>query len=640
MKLKNYILVCIVFMVNLTAFAQYGKQKKADTLFNKFSFVKAAEVYLKLIENEYNADYATRRLADCYTYLRDPKNAAKYYKKAVEQENVPVEYYYKYANALRGIEDYEESRVLMKRFKDSGGVANTNRFAKDGDFISSVFNAKQQYFLSKVDFNSKFSDFGAYERDNKVYFTSSRDEGVSVRRVYGWNEQPFLDVYVFDKTVKEKNDMTHKSKVQGDVNSIFHDGPVVLTNDGKTMYFSRNNFNENVEGKDKKGITNLKIYRATLKDSTWTDLEDLQFNSDDYSNGHAAINTDGTKLYFASDRPGGHGGSDIYYADINTDSTLGEPQNLGDVVNTEGNEVFPFINNEGSLFFSSDGHLGLGLLDVFGTVMDENNTIVDVINLGVPINSSTDDFSFTMNADGLTGYFASNRKGGKGDDDIYAYNRVPLLNVEGVVSDAINNKPIPNAIITLFDANNKQIAYMETDENGYYEINIDRDSDYKIVGSQKKYQDDSKTFTSKNIETKVTTITANLVLNPIEDVVILAELNTIYFDFDKHNIRPDAAIELDKIVNLMQNTYPGMVIRIESHTDSRGTLTYNDKLSIDRANSTYEYLVSHGVDVSRITEHEGFGERRLTNGCDGSVNCEEDNHQLNRRTQFIVIKMK
>ena len=645
MKLKNYILVCILLTVNFTAFAQYGKQKRADTLFNKFSFVKASEVYQELIEKDYNADYATRRLADCYAYMRDPKNAAKYYKKVVEQDNVPIEYYYNYAQALRGIEDYDASREWVKRFKDSGGVIPKNKFSKDGDFISSIFNAKQQYFLSKVDFNSKNSDFGAYEKDGKVYFTSSRDEGVSIKRLYGWNEQPFLDIYVFDKTMKqengvEKEEVTFKDKIKGDVNSIYHDGPLVISNDGKTMYFSRNNFNNNVEKKDGKGITNLKIYKATLSDSTWVDVEELPFNSDDFSTGHPALNSDGTKLYFASDRPEGFGGSDIYYVDINDDGSFGEPQNLGNVVNTEGNEVFPNLNNEESLFFSSDGHLGLGLLDVFGSIKDEEDNIVDVINLGTPINSSKDDFSFFMKEDGLTGYFASNRAGGVGDDDIYAFNRVPLLNVEGVVTDAINNKPIPNAIITLYDGNNKQIAYMETDEEGYYEINIDRDSDYKIVGSQKKYVDDSKTFTSKNIETSVTTITADLVLSPVEDVVTLADLGIIYFDFDKHNIRSDAALELDKIVKLMNEDYPGMVIRIESHTDSRGTLTYNDKLSIDRANSTYEYLVSQGVDPARITAHEGFGERRLTNGCDGSENCEEDAHQLNRRTEFIIIQMQ
>ena len=300
----------------------------------------------------------------------------------------------------------------------------------------------------------------------------------------------------------------------------------------------------------------------------------------------------------------------------------------------------PFINNEGSLFFSSDGHVGLGLLDIFGTIANETGEIVDVINLGVPVNSSKDDFSFTMNSDGLSGYFASNRSGGMGDDDIYAYNRIPLLNVEGTVTDVINNKPVPNAIITLLDGSGKQIAYMETDEEGYYEINIDRNVDYKITASQKKYENDSKSFTSKGIEDTITTITVDLQLTPVRDVPILADLGIIYFDFDKHNIRPDAALELDKIVKLMNEDYLGMVIRIESHTDSRGTLSYNDKLSIDRANSTYEYLIENGVDAARITAHEGFGERRLTNGCDGSVDCEENKHQLNRRTEFIIIKMQ
>jgi len=625
-------------MVNFSGFAQYGKQKKADTLFNKFSFVKAANEYKELIENNYNKDYATRRLADCYAYLRDPNKAAIYYKKAVEQENVPIEYYYSYAQALRGIKDYKNSRIWLERFKDSGGVINANDFEKDVNFITNVFNAKQQYFLDKISFNSKFSDFGAFEHNGKIYFASSRDEGVSVKRLYGWNEQPFLDVYVAD--VGTKTNVDHTAKIKGDVNSIYHDGPVTITKDGKTMYFSRNNLDEYGLSKDKKGISNMKIYKATFRDSIWTDIEDLSINHAEYSTQHPALNKDDSKLYFTSDLPGGFGGSDIYIVDINPDGTLGVPKNLGEVINTKNSEGFPFINNEGTLFFSSDGHPGLGLLDIFGTIKGENGEFVDVINLGIPINSNKDDFSFSMNANGIAGYFASNRTGGLGDDDIYAYHRVQTLQLEGVVSDAINTKPIANSIITLFNDKDEQIAYMVTDENGFYQINIDRNKDYKIVGSQVKYIDDYRTFTSKNLQTMLTTITANLLLNPVQDVVKLAELNTIYFDFDKHNIRTDAALELDKIVNLMQNEYPEMVIRIESHTDSRGELSYNDKLSIDRANSTYEYLISKGIDPSRITEHEGFGERRLTNGCENGAKCEENEHQLNRRTQFIVVKME
>lgn len=638
MKLKTYIFICFAFMLSFQAFPQQGKQKRADTLFNKFSFVKAANVYKELIDNNYNKDYATRRLADCYAYMRDPKNASRYYKKVVEQENVPIEYYYSYAQSLRGIKDYKESRIWLQRYKDSGGVVNANDFSKDINFISNVFNAKQQYFLDKVRFNSKFSDFGAFEFKGKIYFASSRDEGVSIKRLYGWNEQPFLDVYVTD--VGSKKAVDHTSKLKGDVNSIYHDGPVTITKDGKTMYFSRNNYNENVEGRDKKGLINMKIYRATLKDSLWTNVEDLSINSSDFSNQHAALNKDDSKLYFTSDRPGGYGGSDIYVVDINPDGTLGTPKNVGDIVNTDKAEGFPFVNNEGTLFFSSDGHAGLGLLDVYGTIKNDQDEIVDVINLGIPINSNKDDFSFTMNPDGVTGYFASNRPGGRGDDDIYAYHRVLTLQVEGVVTDAINSKPIPNSTITLFDDKGNQIAYVETDENGHYQINIDRNKDYKIVASHEKYIDDYRTFTSKHIQTMLTTITANLLLNPVQDVVKLAQLNTIYFDFDKYNIRKDAALELDKIVNLMQNVYPDMVIRIESHTDARGTMSYNDKLSIDRANATYDYLISKGIDPARIVAHEGFGERRLTNGCEDGEKCEEAQHQLNRRTQFIVVKME
>ena len=622
--------------------SQQGKQKRADTLYNKFSFVKAAEVYRDLISNNYNKDYATRKLADCYALLRDPRNATRYYKSVVKQKNVPVEYYYKYAQSLRGMKKYEESQIWLKRYKDSGGVVNSNDFSKDINFITSVFGAQQQYFLDRVRFNSKYSDFGAFEQDGKVYFASARDEGVSIKRVYGWNEQPFLDVYVADANSKRNVDFS--AKVKGDVNSIYHDGPVTITKDGKTMYFSRNNFNNDIEVKDKKGLTNMKIYRATLVDSLWTNIEDLAINGNNFSTQHPALNIDDTKLYFASDRPGSRGGSDIWVINIFPDGTLSDLKNIGDVVNTESAEGFPFINNEGVLFFSSDGHTGLGMLDIFATIKGEEDeeSIVDVINLGTPVNSNSDDFSFFMNPNAITGYFASNRQGGRGSDDIYAFHREPVLHVEGVVTDAINTNPVPNAKITLFNKDEQQIAYMETDENGYYQINIDRNEDYKIVASQDKYIDDYRTFTSKNIQTELITIKGNLLLNPKPNVVKLAELNlnTIYFDFNKHSIREDAALELDKIVSLMQNDYPDMVIRIESHTDSRGELTYNDKLSIDRANATYEYLISKGIDSLRITEHEGFGERRLTNGCEDGAKCEEVQHQLNRRTQFIVVKME
>lgn len=637
MKSKKHILITIILLINFTVFSQYSKQKKADNLFNKFSFVQASEVYRSLIENNFNKDYAIRQLADCYAYMRNPDSSVVYYKKAVEQTHVPIEYYYKYAQSLRGVKSYKESEIWIKRFKDEGGILDDSKFIKDADFLTSIYNAKQHYFLKEVTFNSKYSDFGAYVHNGLTYFSSARDEGVSTKHVYGWNNEPFLDIYV----KAEKDSLVdHKSKLKGKVNSVYHDGPLAITNDGKTMYFSRNNYNKYGLAKDKSGISNLKIYKASLINEQWDAIEELPFNNDEYSTGHPTLNSDNTKLYFTSDMPGGKGGSDIYYVEIKNDGSFGVPQNLGSVVNTRENEMFPFLNNEDVLFFSSNGHQGLGLFDLFATTKDKNNVITNVINLGVPVNSNKDDFSFFMSYDGTTGYFASNRDGGSGSDDIYTYNRILPLKVEGIVTDLINKKPVKNAKITLFDANNNEIAYLETDDNGYYEINIDRDADYKIESSQTKYEDDSKVFTSKNLPKTTTKITVNLALNPIKDVIKLAELNTIYFDYGKYNIRKDAVIELEKIVNMMLNDYPNMVIRIESHTDSRSSNSFNDRLSQKRAKSTYDYLISRGVDPSRITKYEGFGKRRLLNGCDGTIPCSIEEHQLNRRTEFIVIKME
>lgn len=625
--------------MNLAVFAQYGKQQRADHFFNTYSFVNAAKEYRVLIDNHFDTDYAIRQLGDCYAYMRNPDSATVYYQKAVEQNNVPIAYYYKYAQSLRGIKDYEGSRIWLEKYKQSGGKMDGKDFLNDSDFISSIFNAKPHYFLKTVNFNSKFSDFGAYEHDDKLYFTSARDMGVSSKHRYAWDGQPFLDVYV-----KDKNDTTqavdHKNKIKGTVNSVYHDGPITISNDGKTMYFSRNNYNKNSLHKDAKGISNLKIFKASLVDGQWTNIQDLPFNSDEYSTGHPALNNDNTKLYFASDMPGGQGGSDIYYVDVNPDGSYGNPKNLGNIVNTNKNEVFPFVNKEGTLFFSSDGHQGLGMLDIFAAITNNRQSIVSVLNLGIPINSNKDDFSFFMSPDGTKGYFASNRDGGAGSDDIYAYDRILPLKLSGHVTDAVNNNPIAEANVSIFDSAGNKIADLKTEDNGLYTITIERDTNYKLMVSHEKYNDQSKYVSTKDVPKTANSLTTDVSLTPQQDVVKLAELNTIYFGFEKYDVSGKAALELDKIANMMLNTYPEMVIRIESHTDSRGTVAFNDWLSQKRAKSTYDYLVSKGINPHRIAKYEGFGERRLTNGCDGSKPCTEAEHQLNRRTEFIVIKMK
>jgi outer membrane protein OmpA-like peptidoglycan-associated protein len=636
--MKTTKIVTIVFLLICSySFGQSGKIKRADRLYNSFSFVKAIEKYEKLIDTNFNKSYAMRKLGDSYMYLRKPKEAAEVYKYVVEQDNVPEEYYYFYAQALRGIGEYEASKKWINKFKQvASNDSRVSEYLEKDDFISAMFNLKKQYTLSTTNFNTTFSDFGAVELNDDVVFVSSKDEGVSTKRKYAWNAQPFLDIY---KAPKGSSEMDAE-KIKGEVNTIYHEGPVSFSADGTRMYFTRNNYFEGDKGADKKGVNNLKIYTADLVNGLWTNIKGVHFNNDEYSVGHPSVSEDGKKLYFTSDMPGGIGGSDIYVANINEDGTIGAPKNMGNIVNTEGNEMFPFIHNEGTLFFSSDGHVGFGLLDVFATILDENNNIVNILNLGKPINSSKDDFSYYLSKEGFDGYISSNREGGVGDDDIYKFTRIPPLMLKGQIFDDANNQPIENAKVVLKDANGDEIAYFITEANGYYEHIIDRDTNFTIEGSKEKYTSIIKEFNSFNLDReKELVVNLNVGLKPIEDVVLLADLEIIYFDLDKSNIRPDAALELDKVVALMKK-YPGMVIRLESHTDSRANDQYNIALSNRRAKSTYEYIISKGINKDRITKYEGFGETQLVNKCSNGVKCSEAEHQLNRRTEFIIIKMK
>ncbi|MFC7772861.1 OmpA family protein [Flavobacterium sp. GCM10027622] len=623
-----------------SASAQFGKQKKADALYNSFSYVKAIDVYKEMLANNYNAEYAKRRLGDCYSMLRDPQNASLYYGDAVKQSNIDPEYYLKYALALRALKKYDESEVWLNKYKETGVVdSRTQRIIEDKNFITNIYGLKQQYFSKPVTFNSALSDFGAVEKNGVVTFASSRDKGVGIKRTYSWNQQPFLDLFT---TKKEGEKYLDPKKVEGDVNTRFHEGQVSVSKDGKTMYFTRNNFNAGKKATDASGTNNLKIYRATLNDQgKWGNIKELPFNSNNYSVGHPSLSADGSTLYFASDMPGGKGKSDLYKVSVNGDN-FGTPVNLGDKINTEGNELFPFVHNDGNLFFSSDGLQGLGQLDIFTTVNDQEGTIQEIINLGVPVNSPMDDFSFFLNESGETGFISSNREGGIGDDDIYGFDKVPLFYIKGTVTDAINKQPIKDAKIVIKDKDGNQIADLVTDDKGEYSINVDRETTYTVEASHPKYQPEPSKIADTHNSKGKTFVVVDFELDPVPDVDVLAGVNieNIYFDFDKYSIRQDAKTELNKVADLMLLTYPQMAIEIGSHTDSRGSFKYNEALGIRRANSTHDYLVSRGVDPKRIKKYEGFGEYNLVNDCKDGVDCTEDAHQLNRRSVFTVLKMQ
>jgi len=649
MKNTGFLILAFI-LISTSVFGQTSKQKRAERHFNSFSFVKATKTYEKLADTSFNEQYSVRKLADAYIMLRQPEKALPLYKQAVKQENVPSEYYLYYAQTLRATGDYKESKVWMKKYRAAGGEqdSRTKEFFKNDDLASAIFNSKDKNTLHKLNINTAYNDFGAVVLNDNIIFASSRDEGVSVKRLYAWDEQPLMDIFVASV---EGGSVEGTTKIEGDVNTKHHDGPATFNGDGTKMFFSRNNYYEDKKIKDDDGIMHVGIFSAELVEGSWVNVKQTNLNNSNYTVYHPSLSKDGKQLYFASDIPGGHGGMDIYVCSVNDDLSLGTPSNLGPIVNTEGNEVFPLIHHkDNTLFFSSDGHVGFGLLDVFASVKGEGEEIVNVINLAAPINSKKDDFGYYLSDDSLTGYISSNRKGGVGGDDIYAFTRIPALTMKGTIVDAINKSPIGGARVVLTRENGEELTYFITNDDGTYEHIIPRDEDFVLKGSKEKYQDGTNRFSSKGIDVGTLIIAdLDIELTPIPDVVVLADLETIYFDFDKDFIRPDAAIELDKVVDLMVNQYPGMVIRLESHTDSRAPDAYNLDLSNRRAKSTYDYLITNGVDASRITEYEGFGESQMveieledgaTKKCVNDVKCNEDEHQLNRRTEFIIIKMK
>jgi len=634
--MKNIKLLFIaIVLIGTSVVGQTQKQKRAERQFDSFSFVKAIKTYEKMVDTSFNQYYAMRKLGDAYIMLRQPEKALPIYQQVVQQENVPSEYFLYYAQTLRATGDYESSKEWMKKYRDAGNKEDSRvkNFFKNEDLASGIFNSLEKNTLTEVNFNSKYNDFGAVTYNDQIIFASSRHLGAAVKRVYAWDNQPLLDLY---QVPSEGGTSDNVEALSGNVNSIHHEGPATYSAIKNKIYFSRNTSSD-VEN----GVMQVGIYSAEMVDGKWGNVQPTNLNNPNYIVYHPSLNKDGSKLYFASDMPGGFGGTDIYVSAVNADGSLGEAKNLGVIVNTEGNEAFPFIHpEEGTLYFSSDGFVGYGLMDVFASVKGENDEIVNVINLGEPINSKKDDFGYYLSDDGFKGYISSNRKGGVGGDDIYAFTRIPPLTLKGQIFDAVNNEPVVGAKIILARENGEEIAYFNTGADGSYAHLIPREEKFVLKGSKEKYQNVQQGFSSFGLEKeKELIVDLNIALAPIEDVVVLADLDIIYFDFDKANIRPDAALELDKVVNLM-NKYPGMVLRLESHTDSRAEDNYNMKLSARRAKSTYDYIISQGIDPDRIPKYEGFGETQLVNKCSNGVRCTSDEHQLNRRTEFVILKMK
>lgn len=621
---KLYTTVFLLIASTTFIFAQNRDTQKADKNFDRFEYIKAANEYEKLIKKGKADDYVYTQLADSYFLINDTKQAEPFYRMLSTRPDVKAETIFNFAQTLKANGKFEESNTIMDQFAQmSPNDTRAIQFKKNPNYIPQILEGKPRFSIKQVDgLNSSFSDFGAHKAGDKIYFSSARNTD---GKTYGRSQEPFLDIYEASYT---NGSVSSIQPVKGDINTRYHEGIVAVTADGNRMYFDRNDFYNGKFQKDEEDINQLNIYYAELIDGQWRNIQPVPFNNSEYSVGHPALSPDGNTLYFVSDIPGGKGDSDIYKVAINTDGSFGEPQNLGAGINTEGKEVFPFIGDDGTLYFSSDGHLGLGGLDVF-KARKTGSGFGAVENVGLPINSSGDDFSFSINDALQEGFVASNRDGGV--DNIFSIKDICVSTINSIVKDANTNSPLSGATVTLYDSNQNRLTSKMTDADGKATFEIDCDQNISVQASLNGYETNAT-----SVSTVERTVPAEVLLRPIDEIIVEDQvvLNPILFDFDRHNIKPQAATELDKLVQLMKK-YPEMVIKVASHTDVRGSAAYNKQLSNRRAQSTVQYVISKGIDASRISG-EGFGEDRPAVNC--GANCNEAQHQQNRRSEFIIIK--
>jgi outer membrane protein OmpA-like peptidoglycan-associated protein len=539
---------------------------------------------------------------------------------------------FKYSQMLKANGKYEASNVQMAKFakmrpSDDRAIAYNN----NPDYLPKILEKGKKFNIQNLGFNTKFSDFGGTLKDGKLYITSARNTS---RKTYGWTEEPFLDIYELAKS--DDGSYQAAALVEDKVNTKYHEGLVSFSPDGEMMYFSRESFFEKEYEKDsisKYRYSLLHLFKAKKSDGKWSNVEGFALNSENYSVKNPAVSTDGKTLYFASDMPGGYGLFDIYKASINTDGSLGEPVNLGQKVNTQGQEMFPYISSNSTLYFSSNGHLGLGNLDVFYT-KEIDGKMAPIRNVGIPINSNADDFAFYLDEESEEGYVSSNRDGGLGSDDVYAIKKLqPLCDVliSGTVTDSKSGDPINAASVVIYDDQGNKVLSKVTNSDGTVEFIVECGKSSELEVTMDGFESQRITVSASEEEE----VEVRIALNPIEEIVGPESINLdpIYFDFDKSNVTAQAAFELDKLVQIM-TTYPDLVINATSHTDSRGNAPYNEKLSDRRAKTTVQYVISKGIDKSRISGM-GKGENELKVQC-GS-NCTDEEHQLNRRSEFIIV---
>jgi len=572
-----YIILFLSLSVNIS-FAQDDDEnpgvKKADWLYDGYEYIKARDIYLKVAQRGYVSDYLYKKLGDSYFKTAEYRKAVKWYEKLFKRANPEPEYYFRYAQCLKASGRREEGDKYLQQYYALVDDKFRNDKVRKKAYILYDNDIPLEYSSYKIDslkLNTKFSDFAPVIFKEKLIFASAGFHPVGYKKKWQ-NGQPYFDLY--EGKINAPNDITGVHPLNGDINTEYHESSATFTPDGKTMYFSRNNYKK--AQNSNANLSKLKIYRAEKINGEWKTIEELPFNSDNFTFTHPSLSPDGKRLYFASDMPGTFGNSDIWYVDIYEDNSYSYPQNLGPKINTTERESFPFISSDSKIYFSSDGQLGYGGLDIFVADIDKNGMMGDVLNLGKPINTQQDDFAFTIDPVKEYGYFSSSR-------------------------------------------NNKEM----------------RDNIYVFYKSNEIKKGDEKDLLSKQQDSIKMAIPTKEAIVQGKDLGKILDLKPVYFEYGHYDIGPRAALEIEKVMAVLRK-YPKLKLEIRAHTDSQSSASFNMKLSQKRAKAAYDYMVSFGIDPSRIT-YKGYGETQPVNKCRDGVKCTEMEHRANRRSEFIII---
>lgn len=671
--MKSKITSIVLFTVlAFSGYAQKAGEARADKKYDRFAYIEATKTYERIAAKGYKSADLFQRLGNAYYFNSDFEKAAQYYGELFAlTQDIDAEYYYRYSQSLKAMKQYDKADEMMDIFSQKVAEdARAKNYNDTKNYLEIIKNNSGRYTIVNAGVNSKYSDYGSAMFGNKLIFASARDTGNFSKRIHSWTGQYFTNLYAADiksDPTKETDSLGAVNAFAEKVNTKFNDATSpAFAKDGKTVYFTRNNFQDGKRGKNGQGNTYVKIYKAewvkkeskgdkkddknptgsVAEEGEWKNVTSLPFNSDGYSTAHPSLSADGKTMYFASDMDGTRGQSDIYRVTINDDGSFGTPENLGDMINTPGKETFPVITDENELYFATDGHPGLGGLDIFMTRMNKDGSWKKPINIGEPANSPKDDFAYVIDTKTRKGFLSSNRDGGEGSDDIYKFLETRKLICEqllfGIVTDAETGEILPGAKVTLFDNKFNKIAEVIADDKGYYEFEVECETTYYVRGEKETYEtkelkitipkDSGKTELNIPLEKKIKPIPIG---GNLADAFGIKE---ILFDLDKWNIRPDAALELEKILDVMQQ-YPTMKIDVRSHTDCRASFAYNDRLSERRNKSTIAWLVKNGISQDRLTGR-GYGERQLKNRCADGVPCTEAEHQENRRSEFIITALE